>query len=709
MKELSQAWFDRDQGPTINNPNVAKGWAAGAPGLPGDLYELAQALQLQSMFGAVPVNQPNPFPTTDSVGQAMGADVSSPGFIGGSVFAANPLGPLAKVATAIAPLAARSDKFLDLFRAMGSAQPKGPAQQIDEIKQARPEPQDYEHEVKFNQKETPAVQSEARVKTTGQYRGAPRGVASPQKLGGLRRELDRLLEKGVIGRDWYDKSARSANELTGGRRDYKHLYTGTNAVTSRDTAVPVNQIFGVKGYNQAITGKPIDTGRYPSTQSPPIEKLARGEEYVGGPKETPFYQAQNIDDFQEGVRPTNDLWMARAFRYKRKNPKTGEMEEWGEGLGEAQHRFMDQEINEAVKRANEKKIGGHDDWTPEKVQAAIWVAKKSEYERIPVERAAHDFSDKLDKLTSTIRYEATPSTSLSHRPGVSGTDAYQDLVQAMIQNDAGQDLLALDAGALTRTSDRGEGIYNGVTSPSSGTRILTGPATNSDELDPASSGLLRALAAVRGMNLGQDTAGMTSFRPAKSAGRRNIARVPEEATGGRSLNELAEALSAQFGEDAFPLHAPGGHEIVYTGKDGKAFKKGLDEVLGNRSAEYGRNSAPAGVETETPGLVGSFEGYKPSAYMKDIDAANLAPEAMARLERGAINEADTFLKLDRVIGDNVPDAGQADALLTKTWEILSSGGFEGVRKAVQQGILPAIVLSAFVASGEGQQPAAGPS
>ncbi|GAF84213.1 unnamed protein product, partial [marine sediment metagenome] len=86
-------------------------------------------------------------------------------------------------------------------------------------------------------------------------------------------------------------------------------------------------------------------------------------------------------------------------------------------------------------------------------------------------------------------------------------------------------------------------------------------------------------------------------------------------------------------------------------------------------------------------------GYKPSAYIRDIDAADLGDDAIRRLETGAMDEALTLNRMDTALEAHYPDAGTRSELLTKAREILSSKGFQGIRDAVEKGILPAIVLS----------------
>lgn len=551
---------------------------------------------------------------------------------------------------------------------------------------------DYENDVRFIEKDTVDPDVPARVGTTGHYRGAPYNVNTPSHLGHMRRRLWTLLDEGAPGRDWYDNSARTAGDLTGGRENYKHLYAGSTAVTSRGASVPSNQGFGIKGYNQAISGNDINTGRFPEAQGEAIDTLRSGEIYEGGPKETPFYEGLTVDERAKGIRPTNDLWMARAFGFKRKNPDTGEMEEWGEGLGKAQHRFMDKEINLLTEKANEAKLGGFDDWTPEKVQAAIWVAVKAQREKTTVGRAARDFSDALNEHTMNIRYEA--NTPMPHLPDLD-PETRMNTAQSIINDPQGRDVTALEMGLLTRPGDRGEGIYRGVVSPSASTRVLVGTEKGSSVVDPASKELVDALAAGRGLTLGQETVGTGNVRRL-AAGETVAARNAASIRTDEDIRDTAAWLTETFGVDAdgdsiaFPLHTPDGYDIMYFGDDPTDFAKKVKRRYGKDTA-FGRSSG---------GLVGNmeFSGFKPSKQMEVIDSLDIGP-AYERLDRALRSEAAALGEADDAF--EKAGFGTQDEILKKTRSILAAEGLDGIRKAVEAGILPAIVLT--VLAGTAQQ------
>ena len=77
-------------------------------------------------------------------------------------------------------------------------------------------------------------------------------------------------------------------------------------------------------------------------------------------------------------------------------------------------------------------------------------------------------------------------------------------------------------------------------------------------------------------------------------------------------------------------------------------------------------------------------------------------EATLRDQSRALNNVDKVLE--------AAGMGSRDKILTKTREILSSEGIAGIRKAVKEGALPVIVLSALGTQvGGGQENAFGPN
>jgi hypothetical protein len=550
---------------------------------------------------------------------------------------------------------------------------------------------------------TPRVtDAAARVSTTGKYIGAPGGIDSPQKLGGLRQSLRQAVEDGIPGRDWYQRSSEAASMLTGNRPGYKQLYTGNLAATSQGASVASNQGFAVKGYNQALTGQDIDTGRFPSAVRAVIEPLSRGEDITLGPKLGPFYQATNVSPGEAVARPTNDIWMARAFNYR-----TPDGDVWEAGLSEAQHRFMDSEIANAVRWANENKIGGYDDWTPEKVQASIWVSEKSKAENIPVSEAAQDFADNLNRLTANINVEAEPARGLMH---LAGTINNPELSQALsegqrriLSNPIGQDILSLSTGALTRPTVPGYGYYKGASAPADVLRVLSGTETGAQTIDPASRQLVEGVAAAQGLLRAQESVGYNFVREGGKLAERNagIADLGNPPTQQQML-DIGARLDSEFGGAIIPTNT--GNGVNYLVVDDLSGWASANNINANNPADLAKawQKRLSEISNETLGvkpkwginsgdLVGSFEAYKPSAYLPYIE--NMEETARGLLDRQTRISAANLENLDELLIKDFPNAGQRSDIVRTTRQALSEGGFARVQELVDAGVLPALVLA----------------
>jgi hypothetical protein len=77
---------------------------------------------------------------------------------------------------------------------------------------------------------------------------------------------------------------------------------------------------------------------------------------------------------------------------------------WDRALGEAQHRFVDNETAKMVKWANDNRIAGKTDWTGEQVQAAIWTRQKAEQEMV----------DRPNLVEERIRQGMSPEEAYEH-------------------------------------------------------------------------------------------------------------------------------------------------------------------------------------------------------------------------------------------------------------------------------------------------------
>ena len=552
--------------------------------------------------------------------------------------------------------------------------------------------------------------------TTGKYRGAPAGMNSSQKLSAMQRKLRDYAERGADFRMWYEDTNEFVRRQTENRPGRIDQYGATAAITSQGTSVPANATMAMKGYNQAISGNPVQTGRFPASQSPAIEAVFSGESPPLGPKREPFFQALVQDPSR--LRQTNDIRQARAFGYKNADGST-----FDGGLSDAQHRFMDEETDKLVQFARDNKLGGVDDWNRDRVQAAIWIAQKAEEEGTTIAEAGRMFQDFTPQ--AVVRTEAAPSTSIGHLSGLQKDPAMMAQFSAaqdeLMRTPGGLDYLTAQSGAMSDPMYTGAGMYAGASNPGVGIPVsvgkadvegaalnpVTGERLTGQTIDPASRQVVEATAAMQGLLRAQDTVGYTMLTKAPNAASRNALDVNLGRTITRDeLLELEQRVNDTFGGDnLILLHSENGVQIVTPTDDaltalsagtpkGKtpAWQKQLasivDDVLPVKGKEFQLN---------TGRLVGDTEQwtYRPSQYLGPLEA--VGPEMRGLLEQGAAKIAPELEKVDAALVSRVPGAGDRNVIVTTVREALQTGGIAKVRQLVEQGVLPAVVLGVLAA------------
>ena len=546
--------------------------------------------------------------------------------------------------------------------------------------------------------------------TTGKYRGAPAGTTSPQKLAAIQRRLRDYAERGADYRMWYEQTNEFVRRQTENRPGRIDQYGATAAITSQGTSVPANATMAMKGYNQAISGSPVATGRFPATQSPAIEAVFSGQSPPLGPKREPFFQALVQDPSR--LRQTNDIRQARAFGYKNADGST-----FDGGLGDAQHRFMDEETDKLVQFARENKLGGVDDWNRDRVQAAIWIAQKAEEEGTTIAEAGRMFQDFTPQ--AVVRTEAAPSTGLNHLAGLQKDpqmlaefSAAQD---ELMRTPGGLDYITAQSGAMSDPMYTGAGMYEGASNPGVGIPVsvgksdvegaalnpVTGERLTAQTIDPASRQVVEATAAMQGLLRAQDTVGYTMLTDAPKAAARNALDVNLGRTINREeLLELEQRVNASLGEgNLILLHSENGVQIVTPTDDAlvklsagtpqgktpawqKELGKIVEDVLPVKSKKYQLNTGRlVGDDTQW--------SYRPSQYLGPIEA--VGPEMRGLLDQGAAKIAPELEKLDAALVKDIPGAGDRNVIVTRTRAALERGGTAEVRRLVEQGVLPALV------------------
>ena len=217
-----------------------------------------------------------------------------------------------------------------------------------------------------------------RVKSTGQYVGAPKGIDTPSKLRTMLKKVENLVREGEYGRFWYERSSQQILDLVKGDKVEAEKLVMAIAITSSSTPVGMNFDFALQAYNQWKAGKPITTGRFPKAMGPKLQAAFEGTPWKGV-KTNHFYTnlMRRIDPSKvQGV--TTDIWMMRAFGHMQDNPT------------DTQYDFGLKEI-----QAIADKLG----WEPQQVQAAAWVAMKARMENSDVKKATEAESVKKGFMT----------------------------------------------------------------------------------------------------------------------------------------------------------------------------------------------------------------------------------------------------------------------------------------------------------------------
>ena len=562
-----------------------------------------------------------------------------------------------------------------------------------------------------------------RVKTSGQYRGAPMGLETPQALSAMRRRLEKYLKTGQDYKDWYKDTNNWAKMMSGDRAGLEDLYAATAAITSQGTAVSANAPMAIKGFNQGLMGDRVWTGRFPSNQSAAIEKIFRtgvGDDL--GPKRQPFFEA--LAQMDDRARQTNDIRQARAFGYK--NPDGSN---WSGGLSEAQHRFMDRETGRLVDYANENKLAGSNNWDKDQVQAAIWVAQKAEEEGTSLAQAGAKFPDYTPE--AVIRTEAMPSKSLGHLSGLAENPEMLDIFSAtqddILMNPLGQSVIGSEAGALMPPQYEGAGLYTtrgeDAVSPGIGQPIavgkLTPKGTKKELIDPSSQALVEGIGAAEGLIRAQDTVGYTFITKAEKAADRDALKINlGRPITSDELMQITKVLRENYSvKDAegnprdmlFAVHSKNGLEIASAGdeeleilkkwKDPKKenakenptawqanTKKLLRNVFGKdiKSIEFGKNQGK---------LVGDTYDwtFTPSRYLPEIE--RLPQDMKDRIDEAFRKVAPQLEELDARLVDEFPNAGERKEMVTLVRRTLATDGIKGLRKLVDQGVVPAVALA----------------
>lgn len=534
----------------------------------------------------------------------------------------------------------------------------------------------------------------------GIYRGSEAfGGISPQKLGQMRVDYLRKMEEGTPGRMWYDDTSKDIYRLTGEDAGDADKMANALAITSAGTGVSPNFMHAAKAWNQAAVGDAVKAGRFPNDMGKHIaEAFDDPAASASGLKRSPFSAGLSVEwrgqDFAN--RPTHDIHDVRAWGIK--DPKTGE--DWKKGVGEAGHRFLDEQADFVTDRANKTKLGGADDWTNYRAQAAAWIAQKAEKEGKSIEETAKHYGDFINDHSAQITREWVPGDNTGHLLEALRADeptrrAFSDDMEQIVRGPQGIDMLARKMGALSDRVVDNRGVYEGATNPGYASIIPSGKVDVGNKVyntDPASEKLLDAVAGAHGL-LGTQK---------QSAWNHLTGELPITRAGGYQVrtgtpfsnDELADLhkLSDSVGGD-IPQVDPRGARLLEFAKPGADSRQAMVDALRAKYPEAeiipqgrGGNLFPSVDDYGT-----APEKYSTKPYIEKIEAAG--PKVVAGFDEAMKTMAPQALEKTQAWAAK---EGWTQAPWFETaMKGLAEGGLAKLKELVAQGAVPVVFMASL--------------
>jgi hypothetical protein len=540
----------------------------------------------------------------------------------------------------------------------------------------------------------------------GIYRGSEAfGGITPQKLGSMRSEYLNKMEQGVGGRNWYDESSADINRWVGKNPTQADQLANILAITSAETPVASNLMYANKAWNQYLTGSPLNTGKRPERMGKDILSIMTNPEAsASGLKRSPFSAGLSVDwrGKEFASRPTHDIHDVRAWGIT--DPKTGDY--WKKGVGEAGHRFLDEQADYVTQEALKRNLGGVSDWNPYRAQAAAWIAQKAQKEGKPIAETAKHYGTYAPNYQGLLTREWIPANTADHLPELFNASdeikqLYSQAMESRILNKDKIDNLARSIGALSDTTTPNIGYYEGEFNPAFISRIGVGKSTGSQSIDPASENVMKAAASAHGI-LGVQKQSAWNYLGGE---------VPMSQAGGIKLlgkNPSPEkfkeftAKLQEIGGDV-PMYDPeGGLRLLNFVDEDALRKQGLndvqiaEEVAKQKSAfgkkvktlakEYNLNPSFHALSSDIyPFNAPNKWSVKP--YLKTIEESGLENATSNAMQQYAGGLLDEQLKQSQAL--NLTNASWYEPMM----KALKEGGLPKLKELVKAGIVPAIALT----------------
>jgi hypothetical protein len=541
---------------------------------------------------------------------------------------------------------------------------------------------------------TPASPPELTRKSVGNNpwkAGAPVGIKSTR---GEKKILDNYLvqaEKGAAGRLWYDVRHEQIGRDVGyrpGLRDIQAIVTGN---FSPRTTVKAEELARIRATNQFAVGQPV------AAATGPRNKAAQNILDLGQLSEADKLKVDNYIQQIAGIdtgRQTHDFRDALGWGFSKAET---------EKLGNAQHRWMDEMADKAVAEANRRKLGGFDDWTHEKLQAAQWVSHKADDLGKTPQEVLGEMEEARNWLMANVFHEGVPSKELVNLDKMPQRlrRLFTDQRVQTFSNIEEQSVLAQQAGLLAPDQARFIGEYEGTTNPNIITTLKADPEKGGSRISQWSDEATRFVGALHGLLSGQADVGYSFLRPAKRASDINAARIPfSKKITGKELQSYKSAVSnalkqADAGDVIVNYRKANELEMTWLPPEGLDPKKQKQAQNVFRSAVKEASNGRAIEATNSGGLMTWEDQFKPSAWMPMLQNPKMRASVKEMLPKIADDIAHEI--------DGLPLTKEGKDVYKKAIDIIRQSGLEGVEEAVKKGALPTAVLGAILA-GANQAP-----
>ena len=553
-----------------------------------------------------------------------------------------------------------------------------------------------------------------RIGTTGQYVGAPPGVNSPQALGAMVTNYAKGMEEGLPGRNFYTDSSKDIWARTGHDPVQADMLSQNLALLSRANNVGGNTSMSAKGHIQAMTGDPVATGRFPSSDSPPLQEMYdTGAAEYGGHKREPFATQLGVEWAPERVgRGVNDMHEAELMGYPS-----------GVVGGATQHAFMDEVRARAIERANKAALGGFTDWGTGNAQAAAWTGNKIRRGDLQPGDVARSYADFLPLHEANATYEAVSSPTIGHlkellTAPLEERQAYtRDPRGSWDTSPSGRDIGYTAAGMLPGETVPTTGRFGGDVSPASVARPVVGTQMQAARVLPDGTNVpkqrVMTPGSVKGMNAveaarayfdAQEAGAWHKVMPAANASQYSAVGLDF----GRPFSTAdMKAIAPLFEAKGYYLaSAPNGITVLANDGTpmGQAFASDVRQIMkSNKGAFTGAKTEFGRGESGYIDYGQAAQSGKPGAITNEMLKHVLtAPEVAAKLEGSPQYRSTVQARNARDVDAAAKGYGVSRVDYMRARDIFAKDGWAGLKKAAAAGTVPAVLLSAGIfGAGEG--------